>query len=155
MNIIQGRIRLKSVIENYIALSKISLCKLDNAYGNLDFLFGNKKIRLRAYNEIFNKIREIRKSIIQETYYFDLWKEGKDNFAVCAKKAIEVSKILFTSIESEKDGFKQKCIYQVAFDDINESLEDFRVKIYWTNKRNPVERIPVMEKMINFERKNE
>lgn len=148
----QDKTQIASAIENYIGLSKINLSKLDNAYGNLDFLFGNKKIRLKAYDEIFNKIREIRNSIMQETYHFNLWKEGRGNFAVCAEKAIKVSKTLFTSIESEKNGFKQKCIYQEVFYDIDESLEDFRVKIYWTKKRDPIERIPVMGQMINFEK---
>lgn len=150
-SLVQDRTQISSVIDNYIELSQISLNKLNNAYGNLDFLFGNKKIRLKAYNEILNRLREIRKTIYEETYHFKLWKEGKGNFVICTQKAIKVSNILFTSVESESDGFKQKCIYQEAFDEISESLEDFRIKIYWTNKRDPVDHIPVMGQMINFE----
>ena len=48
---------VNEVIDNYIELSKISLYELDSAYSNLNFIFSNKNIRLKAYNEIFNKIR--------------------------------------------------------------------------------------------------
>ena len=50
---------IKNVIENYIELSQISLSELDSAYGNLNFIFANKSIRLKAYNEIYDKIRTI------------------------------------------------------------------------------------------------
>ena len=146
----QDRAQIESVIDNYIELSQIRLNKLNNAYGNLDFLFGNRKIRLKAYNEILNRLREIRKTICEETYHFKLCEEGKGNFMICTQKAIEVSNMLFTSIESESGGLKQECIYQETFDEISESLEDFRMKIYWTNKRDPVDHIPVMGQMIDF-----
>ena len=50
---------VNEVIDNYIELSKISLYELDSAYSNLNFIFLNKNIRLKAYNELFNKIRSI------------------------------------------------------------------------------------------------
>ena len=84
---------VNGVIDNYIELSKISLYELDSAYGNLNFIFSNKNIRLKAYNEIFNKIRTIKQKILEETYQFNLYKDNKGNFAVCMNKAIEVSKI--------------------------------------------------------------
>ena len=140
-----------SIIDNYIDLSNISLSDLDSAYGSLDFMFGNKKIRRIAYEEVFNKVREIRNSIYSEVYHFNLWKEGKGNFVICAMKAMEISKALFESKISESGALKQECIYQRAFDEIEESLEDFRIKIYWSQKKDPVKQIPVMGRMIIFE----
>ena len=61
---------VNEVIDNYIELSKISLYELDSAYSNLNFIFSNKNIRLKAYNEIFNKIRTIKQKLLEETYHF-------------------------------------------------------------------------------------
>lgn len=146
----ENKVYFSSIIDNYIDLAYISLSGLDSAYGDLDFMFGNKRIRRTAYNEIFNKIREIRNLIYSQVYHFNLWKEGKGDFAACAMKAIEISKTLF---ESESGALKQECIYQKVFDEIEESLEDFRVKIYWLQKKEPVKRIPIMGRIINFEEK--
>lgn len=146
---------INEVIDNYIGLSKISLYELDNAYGNLNFIFANKSIRFRAYNEIFNKIRTIRQKIMEETYHFNLYKEKKGNFAVCMRKAIEVSNALFKEEKKVEDAFESVCIYQKEFDDIEESLEAFRVRIYFKSKMEPVRRIPVSGRMMNFIDKNE
>ena len=142
---------VKGVINNYIELSKISLSELDSAYGNLNFIFANKSIRLKAYNEIFDKIRKIRNKIIMETFHFNLWKEDKGNFVVCMNKAIDISKLLFSEKSTKQNGIESVCIYQEQFDDIEESLEKFRTRIYFRAKMEPIERIPVSGQIINFE----
>lgn len=142
---------IKNVIENYIELSQISLSELDSAYGNLNFIFANKSIRLKAYNEIYDKIRTIRNKILMEAFYFNLWKKEKGNFVVCMNKAIDISKTLFSVEKTKKNQFKSVCIYQKQFDDVEESLESFRTKIYFKTKKEPIERVPVSGKMINFE----
>ena len=65
-------------------------------------------------------------------------------------KAIEVSKILFTEKKKTEDAYDYVSIYQKEFDDIEESLEVFRTKIYFKSKVEPVERIPVTGIMMNF-----
>ena len=65
-------------------------------------------------------------------------------------KAIEVSKILFTEKKKSEDAYDYVSIYQKEFDDIEESLEVFRTKIYFKSKVEPVERIPVTGRMMNF-----
>ena len=141
---------VNKVIDNYIELSKISLYELDSAYGNLNFIFANNNIRLKAYNEIFNKIRTIKQKILEETYHFNLYKDNKGNFAVCMSKAIEVSKVLFIEEKKSEDVFDYVSIYQKEFDDIEESLETFRAKIYFRSKVESIERIPVTGRMMNF-----
>ena len=86
---------INGAIDNYIELSKVSLSELDSAYGNMNFIFANNSIRSKAYNEIFNKLRLLKQKILEEAYHFNLYKNGKGNFAVCAQKALEVSKSLF------------------------------------------------------------
>lgn len=142
---------VKEVIENYIELSQISLSELDSAYGNLNFIFANKSIRLKAYNEIYDKIRTIRNKILMEAFHFNLWKEEKGNFVVCMNKAIDISKTLFLVEKTRKNQFESVCIYQKQFDDVEESLERFRTKIYFKEKKEPIDRVPVSGKMINFE----
>ena len=50
-------------------MSQISLSELDSAYGNLNFIFANKSIRLKAYDEIYDKIRTIRNKILMEAFH--------------------------------------------------------------------------------------
>lgn len=52
---------VKSIIDNYTELSQISLFDLDNAYGNLNFIFANKSIRFKAYNNPFSTVRRREK----------------------------------------------------------------------------------------------
>ena len=131
---------INGAIDNYIELSKVSLSELDSAYGNMNFIFANNSIRSKAYNEIFNKLRLLKQKILEEAYHFNLYKNGKGNFAVCAQKALEVSKSLFMEEKTKKDIFDSIRVYQKQFDDIEESLENFRVKIYYKEKEASIER---------------
>ena len=141
---------VKSVIESYIELSQVNLSELDNAYGNLSFIFANKTIRFKAYNEIYNQIRTIRNKVLIETFHFNLWKEDKGNFVVCMNKVIEFNKMFFSEKETKQDGFKSVSIYQKQFDDIEENLEEFRSKIYFRGKKEAIKRIPVSGKVIKW-----
>lgn len=142
---------VKSIIDNYTELSQISLFDLDNAYGNLNFIFANKSIRFKAYNNIYDKMRTVRNKIVMETFHFNLWKESKGNFVVCMNKAIEISKTLFSQKKINQNGIESIYIYQEQFDDIAESLEDFRSKIYLGAKKEQIKRIPVSGSLINFQ----
>ena len=126
---------INGAIDNYIELSKVSLSELDSAYGNMNFIFANNSIRSKAYNEIRKHY-----SGIEEAYHFNLYKNGKGNFAVCAQKALEVSKSLFMEEKTKQDVFDSIRVYQKQFDDIEESLENFRVKIYYKEKEASIER---------------
>lgn len=144
-------ILIKSVIDNYIELSQISLSELDSAYRNLNFICANKTIRLKAYNEIFNKIRTIRNKVCTETLHFNLWKEDKGNFAVCVSKVIGVRKMLFVEKIREENGVESVSVYQKQFDDIEESLEKFRVHIFFGAKKQPIVRKPMFSKIKNID----
>lgn len=134
---------IKDCIYNYSKLAHISFAKLDSAYGNLDFLVANHTIRMKAYNEIFDKMRSIRNEIFLANTHFELWKHGKGNFVFCTDKVIEINKKLFIEEKSEEENVVSVSIYQKEFDDIEESLEKFRRKIYWGRSKDEVKRYPV------------
>ena len=135
-------------MDSYREASKIELGNLDNAYGNLDFLVANHTIRTKAYNEIFDKMRSIRNEIFLANTHFELWKHGKGNFVFCTDKVIEINKKLFIEEKSEEENVVSVSIYQKEFDDIEESLEKFRRKIYWGRSKDEVKRYPVSGRVL-------
>lgn len=143
---------IQKVIDSCLAAADIDLGALDNAYGDMDF-FVNRNIRNNlAYSQIYNKIREYRNLALAEKYHFQLLNEGKGNFAVCAKKALDICDRVFKVKESSADIYNSKIVYQTAFDDIDDALEDFRCRIYYKKQSLPVEHIPVYRaQMISFE----
>ena len=52
--------------------------------------------------------------------------------------------------KKSEDDFDYVGIFQKEFDDIEESLETFRAKIYFRSKVESIERIPVTGRMMNF-----
>ncbi|MGM9958332.1 MAG: hypothetical protein ACI32B_03680 [Erysipelotrichaceae bacterium] len=129
-------------MSNYQLASSVELGTLDNAYGNLDFIIANNSIRKKAYDSIYEKIRKIVIQFKTETYHFNLLKDGKGNFPVCATKVSDLDKEYFLSIDVNEHGYIHTLIYQNVFDDIDASLEEFRCKIYRTKyvepKREPI-----------------
>lgn len=73
-------------MDSYRLASSVELGAFDNAYGNLDFLVGNKRIRQKAYDAIYNKLVDIVLQFRTEAYHFNLLKEGKGNLPACAQK---------------------------------------------------------------------
>lgn len=136
-------------MSSYRLASSVELEILDNAYGNLDFIIANKSIRKKAYDSIYDKIRKIVIQLRTEVYHFNLVKDGKGNFPVCAAKVLDLDKEYFLSKEVTEHGYTHTLIYQNVFDDIDASLEEFRCKIYRTKYVEP-KREPVSGKMIYF-----
>ena len=118
-------------MDMYIVASKIDLEDLSNAYGNLDFLFGNNGIRLFAFESIYSKLQEYRNKIASEVFHFNMVKDGNGNFAVCCKKVMELNDFFFTTETTESDGVERTIVYQRKFDDVSDRIEEFRSKIYF------------------------
>lgn len=72
-------------IDSYADAANINIDQLGNAYGGLDFFF-NTRIRNKAYNDIFQKIREFIHQLHQESYHFNLLRENQGRFSICADK---------------------------------------------------------------------
>ena len=141
--------KIMHCIDGYQLASSVELGALDNAYDNLDFIFANKCIRKKAYDSIYDKIRKIVIQLKTEAYHFNLLKDGKGNFPVCATKTSDLDKKYFLSKEVTEHGYTHTLVYQNIFDDINASLEEFRCKIYRTNYEAPKSE-PISSKMIYF-----
>lgn len=140
-------------MDSYREASKIELGNLDNAYGNLDFIMANKCIRQKAYELIYDKLRKIIYQFQSEVYHFNLLKDGKGNFSVCVLKVSELNQEYFCSKKKKIQGHTNVLIFQNVFDDIEDSLEKFRCKIYKI-KYIESEKVPVSGK-IDFNDKNE
>ena len=133
-------------MESYQLASSVELGPLDNAYGNMDFIFANKCIRNKAYNLIYDKIKNSVFQFRTEAFHFNLLKDGNGNFLVCATKTSELDNKFFETKEESTQDYTITRTYQGIFDDIDESLEKFRCKIYRT-KYEPLKREPVSGKM--------
>ena len=134
-------------MDSYRYVSSVELGELDNAYGNLDFIFANKRIRNEAYESIYNKIRTIILEFRSEAYHFNLVAKGGGNLAVCAKKVDDLNQKYFSLKEETIHGHTNVLVFQKVFDDIYVSLEKFRCKIYRTKYVEPkIE--PISGKMI-------
>lgn len=48
---------------------------LDNAYGNIDFIFGNKRLRKYIYNDIYKPIIDLKNLIIEKAFHFKEYKK--------------------------------------------------------------------------------
>lgn len=68
----------------------------------------------------------------------------------CCRKWFYETQVLFTEEKKSEDDFDYVGIFQKEFDDIEESLETFRAKIYFRSKVESIERIPVTGRMMNF-----
>ena len=130
-------------IDMYIVASKIDLEDLSNAYGNLDFLFGIRTIRLAAVKSIYSQLQEYCRKINLEVYFFNMVKDEKGSFGVCCKKIMELNDFFFITETTQDDGREWTVIYQRKLDDISDRMEEFRSKIYFKKdvtyqKKHPV-----------------
>lgn len=139
----------RKCMESYKEASLIELGALDNAYGNLDFIFINKTLRKNIYESIYDKLRNIVCRCKSETFHFNQLAEGKDNWSVCATKINDLNKDYFIEEKEIVHGFTNTLIYQSVFDEIDASLEKFRCKIYRI-KYKELEKIPISGNMQFF-----
>lgn len=120
---------LNEVLISYIRVVEMPIEDLDNAYGGLDFLFGNLRIRNRlAYNNIYLPIKKFRKKCAEETYHFKLYLNGEGNVGVCIDKVINLERQVFL--------IKGGCIYNNLSDLLRFNLERFRMRIYHCKPEN-------------------
>lgn len=98
---------------------------LSSAYGKMDFLFGNKTIRQRAYDGIYLKMHNFYKKCNDEKIHFEflLKQNGFNNYIVCMNKIMKLDSILYSSSKDNE-------IYASFVDELDDELEFFRTKIY-------------------------
>lgn len=139
-------------IDTYVTAANIDIGQLSNAYGGLDFFF-NKSIRQKAFNDIYQKMQKFKNCLLAESYHFNLLEEKHGRFSVCANKAYKICQLAFTEKKEVIDGFSETVVYQGLFDEVEDSLEWFRCKIYRNEKYKSVNKIPILGavQVISFE----
>lgn len=113
--------KINRIANPYIEYSERNLRGLSNAYGNLDFLIGNKKIRKNAYEGIYRKLCDYRDMCYEESRHFRALNNGC-NWATCFRKIRSLNKILYLVEENR--------VYASYSYEIERELEIFRSKIY-------------------------
>ena len=123
--------KLKKILRTYSTLSKYEVNVLGDAYSNLDFLFGNRKLRMSIYNNIYQPIFNVHDQLLDASQVFDLYLNNEmNNINVVTTKLSEIQKKLFTSkITVFSDSYNQK-IYRNHVDQVTIELELLRAKIY-------------------------
>ena len=134
-------------MDMYIVTSKVDLEDLSNAYGNLDFLFDNRKIRLAAFESIYSKLQEYRNKIKSEVFHFNMIKDGKGSFSVCCKKVLELNDFFFETKTTKNDGREWTTVYQRKFDDVSDRIEEFRSKTYFKKDVKYKKKVPVFSQL--------
>lgn len=125
--------------KNYIDFSEFNVRELTNAYGNLDFIFGNNTVRKEAYNNLYSKITVFHNKCQSKAFSFKQFMEGKGNIAICFDMIVELDSQLYTQ--------KKNSIYASFADDLDKSLEVFRSKIYFSKPEFSMP-IPINETII-------
>lgn len=136
-----------SRIDMYMDLANMDFDNLSNAYGNLDFLFGNKSIRQKAFDSIYKKLQEWRNQVLCEAYHFRLLKENEGNFAVCIRKLFGLNDMFFEVKTEHTSNETHTVVYQTLFDELSDKTEEFRAATYFKKDVTYEKRIPVLSKI--------
>ncbi|MBS5115447.1 MAG: hypothetical protein KHY88_07110 [Erysipelotrichaceae bacterium] len=87
------RVIFDTQMDKYRKLTLLDTGLLDNAYGNLDFMFVNKCLRNKLCFDIYQNIRDIIFEINSQVCHFNLLKSGDGNYAVCVLKLKELNNL--------------------------------------------------------------
>jgi hypothetical protein len=144
---------MEKCFDSYIEISEMQLGELDNAYGNLNFIFANTTLRKLAYEQIYKPVKKQRKSALQQAYHFQMNKSGEGNLAACASFLSQLNNEWFykKSIDGEK--IFVVSIYRKGHDELLDRLEEFRCKIY-KQKFEPEKHNPIISRIYSYEHPN-
>lgn len=117
-----ARRQLKKGAEAYIAVGEFDFSGLNSAYGRLDFFVGNKTIRKKVYQNLYDKIRSIKRSCLDQCRAFKPYVTGHGNEIVCLDKMLALQNEVFEN----RDGI----YYAKLRDDLLHDLETFRSQTY-------------------------
>lgn len=145
---------LDECFDSYIEISAIHLGELDNAYGNLDFIFANGTLRRMAYEQVYEPIKEQRKSALRQAYHFQLYKDGEGNISACTAFILKLNEEWFLTKEVNNDDIHSIAVYRKCSDALLDATEEFRCKIY-KQKYEPEEHYPIISKIYRIKHRDE
>ena len=141
--------QLMKSIDALVSFSDFDLSRISNAYGQMDFVFGNDSIRLDAYTKLYDKIRCFMIKCKEESQHLKLLQRGAGHIGVCFDKVVELDKVLYKT-KAVSMGVE---VYAFMVDELLHDLETFRSKIYHIEPEYE-EPLPVLM-YIDFEKTNE
>lgn len=145
----------KSRMNMYMEFNEINLGPLSDAYGNLDFIFANKKIRNVAYDSIYKIFLGYQDEILKKFVNFNAFANGKGNFVICVRDLLELNNIFFTVKKQGSNEDEITLVYAESMDNIADRLTDFQAKTYFKRNVKYTERRPVLQKVKNHSRVKE
>lgn len=118
---------------------------LSHCYGNLDFLFANKRIRNTiAYQRIYEREHAVRAALIELAFHIDIYddavrKGGIGNQPVLAYKIIEIQKMLFEEENSDNAelNYNIQKVYKTFVFEIDAAVYDLLQFLYGSNNVEP------------------
>lgn len=118
--------QLMKSIDALVSFSEMDFSKVNNSYGQMDFVFGNDSIRRDAYTKLYDRIRCFKIKCKEESQHLKLLQQGAGHIGVCFDKVVELDKMLY---KSEKGSMGEE-VYAYLVDELLHDLETFRAKIY-------------------------
>ena len=123
------KLELEKMMKKYLFISEYDLTDFWNLYGELDFLFFNKKLKQEIYDNLFNYVGNVFDKVGIACYHFNKYFEYK-NGNVLANRAFlkDLQKTIFVKID-QKEYEKYKNYPHVCFNGEETFVNDVYIKI--------------------------
>jgi len=135
---------LEKCFDSYIDITNLPLASFDNAYGKINFIFGNKKFRMWIYQTIYTPIHNINRSAQEIVLQINRHRNGKGNKAFCAKMLHELNMNWFSIITKQYECGSVTEIYNNYSDLLDEKTQELWGKIYHKEPVN-MQRYPIIK----------
>lgn len=96
-------VKIDDAMKQYIQIKKLDYAMVEAAFGKIDFIFANQKLRKRfIYKHLHDKQRSVLHTIMQEAWHFEeYYKMGNGNLPVMLSKIMKIQDGLFQKQEGE------------------------------------------------------
>lgn len=118
------------MIQSYIDISKQDIEGLNSAYGNINFLIANKKLRNNIYLNLYSPICEYKKSINEKAFHFrNYFETDGGNKAVIIDLIDDIQTEFFNVVDESNEKCFDIIIYRKFIDEMKEKAEWLRCTI--------------------------
>ena len=119
---------LERSINSVLAMGQFDYVELDNAYGDIDFLFFNKKSKTYIYDKIYYPIIKARHVITEKCFYFREYRKAiRGNTQVMRQFLQDIAEVLLSV--TTKEGFNGMGKSMVMEFTHNKLVEDLRSEL--------------------------
>lgn len=137
--------KLEKSVDQYIHLNNISFNELNNLLGDVQFFTG-KKESLKLYNNIYEPLRNMYNKLKSTiVYYCKCFKDNENGRPdIMLKIILKNQDVLFKVVEFDKDNCSFIDYYASFYDNMEDSLEEFRAKTIYNCKEEKIEHMPIL-----------